>query len=173
MGRPRPVPGVAAVARELGLSRQAVSLRVKAGSRRREPGTLRRAEQEYWGGLSSSLFIAACLATLWGKETRSATPTWLFASRPTRHQTAQMLWSICYRLLCWLLRLLVRCGLDEVDLENAVLQGADGAAAYTRTRRARIKPPPRARPDPTKRTGQGDDRWFLCPSRTQPSRRRG
>ncbi|HEY3208775.1 MAG TPA: hypothetical protein VGL18_03150 [Actinomycetota bacterium] len=32
-----------------------------------------------------------------------------------------MLWSIRYRLLCWLLRLLVRCGLDEVDLETVVL----------------------------------------------------
>jgi hypothetical protein len=32
-----------------------------------------------------------------------------------------MLWSICHRLVCWLLRLLVRCGLDELDLENAVL----------------------------------------------------
>jgi len=58
---------------------------------------------------------------LWGKETRSATPTWPFASQPTRHQTAQMLWSIRYRLLCWLLRLLVRYGLDEVDLETVVL----------------------------------------------------
>lgn len=33
-----------------------------------------------------------------------------------------MLWSIRYRLLCWLLRLLVPCGLDELDLENAVLR---------------------------------------------------
>jgi IS6 family transposase len=33
-----------------------------------------------------------------------------------------MLWSIRYRLLCWLLRLPVRCGLDELDLENAVLR---------------------------------------------------
>jgi hypothetical protein len=33
-----------------------------------------------------------------------------------------MLWSIRYRLLCWLLRLLVRCGLDELDLENAMLR---------------------------------------------------
>jgi hypothetical protein len=33
-----------------------------------------------------------------------------------------MLWSVRYRLLCWLLRLLVRCGLDELDLENAVLR---------------------------------------------------
>jgi hypothetical protein len=33
-----------------------------------------------------------------------------------------MLWSIQYRLLCGLLRLLVRCGLDELDLENAVLR---------------------------------------------------
>jgi hypothetical protein len=32
-----------------------------------------------------------------------------------------MLWSIRYRLLRWLLRLVVRCGLDELDLENAVL----------------------------------------------------
>jgi putative transposase len=32
-----------------------------------------------------------------------------------------MLWSIRYRLLCWLLRLLVRCGLDELDLETVVL----------------------------------------------------
>ena len=45
---------------------------------------------------------------LWGKETRSATPTWPFASWTTRHQTAQMLWSIRYQLLCRLLRLLVR-----------------------------------------------------------------
>src|SRR6266540_5419189 len=59
--------------------------------------------------------------SLWGKETQSATPTWPFASRPTRHQTAQMLWSIRYRLLYWLLRLLVRCGLDELDLETVVL----------------------------------------------------
>jgi hypothetical protein len=58
---------------------------------------------------------------VWGKETRSATPTCPFASRPTRHQTAQMLWSIRYRLLCWLLRVLVRCGLDELDLETVVL----------------------------------------------------
>jgi hypothetical protein len=33
-----------------------------------------------------------------------------------------MLWSIRYRSMCWLLRLLVRCGLDELDLENAVLR---------------------------------------------------
>jgi putative transposase len=34
-----------------------------------------------------------------------------------------MLWSVRYRLLCWLLRLLLlRCGLDELDLENAVLR---------------------------------------------------
>ncbi len=33
-----------------------------------------------------------------------------------------MLWSIRYGLVCWLLRLLVRCGLDELDLENAVLR---------------------------------------------------
>jgi hypothetical protein len=33
-----------------------------------------------------------------------------------------MLWSIRYRLLCWLLPLLVHCGLDELDLENAVLR---------------------------------------------------
>jgi len=59
---------------------------------------------------------------VWGKETQSATPTWPFASRPTRHQTAQMLWSIRYRLLCWLLRMLVRCDLDELDLETVVLQ---------------------------------------------------
>jgi len=58
---------------------------------------------------------------LWGKETRSATPTWSFASRPTRPQTALVLWSIRYRLLCWLLRLLVRYGLDELDLETVVL----------------------------------------------------
>jgi hypothetical protein len=31
-----------------------------------------------------------------------------------------MLWSIRYRLFCGLLSLLVRCGLDELDLENAV-----------------------------------------------------
>ena len=64
---------------------------------------------------------AGDLAYLWGKETQSAAPTWPFASRPTRHQTAQMLWSIRYRLLCWLLRTLVRCGLDELDLETVVL----------------------------------------------------
>ena len=33
-----------------------------------------------------------------------------------------MLWSIRYRSICWLLRLLVRCGLDELDLEKAVLR---------------------------------------------------
>jgi hypothetical protein len=33
-----------------------------------------------------------------------------------------MLWSIRYRLLRWLLRLVVRYGLDEIDLENAVLR---------------------------------------------------
>ena len=33
-----------------------------------------------------------------------------------------MLWSIRYRLLCWLLRLLVGCGLDELDLETVVLR---------------------------------------------------
>jgi hypothetical protein len=32
-----------------------------------------------------------------------------------------VLWSIRYRLLCWLLRLLVRYGLDELDLETVVL----------------------------------------------------
>ena len=32
-----------------------------------------------------------------------------------------MLWSIRYRLLCGLLRLLVRCGVDERDLEAVVL----------------------------------------------------
>jgi putative transposase len=32
-----------------------------------------------------------------------------------------MLWSIRYRLLCSLLRVLVRCGLDELDLETVVL----------------------------------------------------
>src|SRR6266511_1017038 len=35
---------------------------------------------------------------------------------------AQMLWSFRYRLLCWLLRLLVRSGVDERDLEAAVLR---------------------------------------------------
>jgi hypothetical protein len=44
-----------------------------------------------------------------------------FASLPTGPQTAVVLWSIRYRLLCWLLRLLVRCGLDELDLETVVL----------------------------------------------------
>ena len=43
-------------------------------------------------------------------------------SRPTCHQTCRMLWSIRYRLLCWVLRLLVRCGLDEADLETVVLR---------------------------------------------------
>ncbi len=33
-----------------------------------------------------------------------------------------MLWSFRYRLLCWLLRLLVRSGVDERDLEAAVLR---------------------------------------------------
>ncbi len=33
-----------------------------------------------------------------------------------------MLWSVRYRLLCWLLRLLVRCGLDELELETVVLR---------------------------------------------------
>jgi hypothetical protein len=33
-----------------------------------------------------------------------------------------MLWSIRYGLLRWLLRLVVRCGLDELDRENAVLR---------------------------------------------------
>src|SRR6266540_2466333 len=33
-----------------------------------------------------------------------------------------MLWSIRYRLLCGLLRLLVRCGVDERDLEAVVLR---------------------------------------------------
>jgi hypothetical protein len=33
-----------------------------------------------------------------------------------------MLWSIRYRSVCWLLRLLVCCGLDELDLEKAVLR---------------------------------------------------
>jgi hypothetical protein len=33
-----------------------------------------------------------------------------------------MLWSIRYRLLCWLVRLLSRCGLDEQDLETVVLR---------------------------------------------------
>jgi hypothetical protein len=32
-----------------------------------------------------------------------------------------MLWSVRYRLLCWVLRLVVRCGLDELDVENIVL----------------------------------------------------
>jgi putative transposase len=32
-----------------------------------------------------------------------------------------MLWYVRYRLMCWLLHLIVRCGLDELDLENAVL----------------------------------------------------
>jgi len=32
-----------------------------------------------------------------------------------------MLWSIRYQLLCWLLRTLVRCALDELDLETVVL----------------------------------------------------
>jgi hypothetical protein len=59
---------------------------------------------------------------LWGKETRSVTLTWPFAILPTRHQTARVLWSIRYRLLCWLLRLLVRCGLDERGLETVVLR---------------------------------------------------
>src|SRR6266511_2760941 len=33
-----------------------------------------------------------------------------------------MLWSVRYRLLCWLLHLLVRCGLDELELETVVLR---------------------------------------------------
>ena len=33
-----------------------------------------------------------------------------------------MFWSIRYRLLCWLLRLLVRCGLGELDLETVLLR---------------------------------------------------
>ncbi len=33
-----------------------------------------------------------------------------------------MPWSIRYRLLRWLLRLLVRCGLNELDLETLVLR---------------------------------------------------
>jgi hypothetical protein len=33
-----------------------------------------------------------------------------------------MLWAIRYRLLCWLIRVLVRCGLDELDLETVVLR---------------------------------------------------
>jgi hypothetical protein len=32
-----------------------------------------------------------------------------------------MLWSTRFRLLCWLLHLLVPCGLDEQDLETVVL----------------------------------------------------
>ena len=32
-----------------------------------------------------------------------------------------MLWFIRYRLLCWLLRLFVRCGLDELNLQTVVL----------------------------------------------------
>jgi hypothetical protein len=38
-----------------------------------------------------------------------------------RH-TARMLWYIRYRIIFRLLRLLVRCGLDELDLENAMLR---------------------------------------------------
>ena len=45
-----------------------------------------------------------------------------FAGWVTCRQTVQMLWSFRYRLLCWLLRLLVRSGLDELDLEAAVLR---------------------------------------------------
>src|SRR6266542_3128217 len=56
--------------------------------------------------------------TLWGKDA----PTWPFVSFPTCRHTARMLWSIRYRSVCWLLRLLVRCGLDELDLEKAVLR---------------------------------------------------
>ena len=33
-----------------------------------------------------------------------------------------MLWSFRYRLLYWVLRLLVRLGVDERDLEGAVLR---------------------------------------------------
>ncbi|HEV8420565.1 MAG TPA: hypothetical protein VGR13_04350 [Actinomycetota bacterium] len=66
--------------------------------------------------------VEALPACLWGEETRSATLTWPFASLPTQHQTARMLWSIRYRLLCWLIRLLSRSGLDERDLETAVLR---------------------------------------------------
>jgi hypothetical protein len=33
-----------------------------------------------------------------------------------------MLWSFRYRLLCLLLRLLLRCGVEERDLETAVLR---------------------------------------------------
>ena len=55
--------------------------------------------------------------TLWGKDA----PTWPFVSFPTCRHTARMLWSIRYRSVCWLLRLLIRCGLDELDLEKAVL----------------------------------------------------
>jgi hypothetical protein len=43
-------------------------------------------------------------------------------SLPTCRHTARMLWSIRYRSVCWLLRLLVRCSLDELDLEKAVLR---------------------------------------------------
>jgi len=59
---------------------------------------------------------------LWGKETRSAlSPRCSSAGRPVI-RLAPMLWSLRYRLLCRLLRLLQRCGVDELDLETAVLR---------------------------------------------------
>jgi hypothetical protein len=66
-----------------------------------------------------------------------------FASPPRCRQTRRVLWSIRYRLLCWLLRLLVRCGLDELDLETAVLRHqlkvlrrGGGRARFTKADRA-------------------------------------
>jgi hypothetical protein len=84
-------------------------------------------------------------------STRFGTPA---AQRTTGPQTALVPWSIRYRLLCWLLRLLVRCGLDELDLET-VVRGPRRSRACRRDSGASLKPRVRARfPHDAERTGR-------------------
>jgi hypothetical protein len=56
------------------------------------------------------------------KKLNRALASSAFCQLPAQPSDSPVLWSIRYRLLCWLLRLLVRCGLDELDLETAVLR---------------------------------------------------
>ena len=59
---------------------------------------------------------------VWGKETRSALRQRRSPAGRPAVRLGEMLLSFLYRLLCRLLRLLVRCGVDERDVETAVLR---------------------------------------------------
>jgi len=92
----------------------------------------------------------------WGKETRSALRPGSSQVRNPHRQTHLMLWSVRYRLLCWLFRLVVRCSLDELDLENVVLRG--WRSAREPSRRNRSSDPLRCRREPVEVLADGRSR---------------